>query len=99
MHAALHKDGNDPVPVSFRYGVAPLASMKAWVFKPHSPAAAGEADTVKSGVLGAHYSGNFHKVIRNRRASVIWEAAMRHWHGSEMFWSVPFPKNRFSILW
>ncbi|CAL1141851.1 unnamed protein product [Cladocopium goreaui] len=71
-------DGNDPVPVSFRYGVAPLASMKAWVFKPHSPAAAGEADTVKSGVLGAHYSGNFHKVIRNRRASVIWEAAMRH---------------------
>ena len=66
------EDGGEPVPVSFRYNVAPLASMKAFVFKPNQPE--GNTESVKSANLGGYFAGSFQKLIRNSRASVVWEA-------------------------
>ena len=72
MSSVAAEDGESPVPVSFRYNVAPLASMKAFVFKPNQPD--GNSDSVKSSTLGGYYAGSFQKLIRNSRASVVWEA-------------------------
>jgi hypothetical protein len=70
------QDGSEPVPVSFRYTVAPLASMKTFVFKPSPPDGGGSgAESVRAAALSCHYAGNYQKVIRNKTASLIWEAA------------------------
>ena len=65
------QDGSEPVPVSFRYTVAPLASMKTFVFKPSQPD--GGSESVRAASLGCHFAGNYQKVIRNKTASLIWE--------------------------
>lgn len=74
---AYSKDGADPsdaVPVSFRYSVAPLASMKTFVFKPGQADTDGGSEPVRAACLGAFYSGNFQKVVRDKRATLVWEA-------------------------
>ena len=65
------------MPVSFRYTVAPLTSMKTFVFKPSPPDGGGNAESVRAASLGCYYAGNYQKVIRNKTASLIWEAACR----------------------
>ena len=69
------QDGSEPVPVSFRYTVAPLASMKTFVFKPNQADGGGNgAESVRAASLGCHFAGNYQKVVRNKTASLIWEA-------------------------
>lgn len=70
--------GADPVPITFRYRVGPKESQVTNVYKPkEAPPAESGADGVKlkSSSLGAVFANNFHKVINNMRASVLFEAS------------------------
>ena len=58
--------------MSFRYDVAPSASMKTYIFKPN-PIEDGGTD-IRAASFGALYQGNFHKVVRNELANLVWEA-------------------------
>ncbi|CAK9054749.1 FO synthase subunit 1 [Durusdinium trenchii] len=61
----------DPVPVSFRYQIAPLPSKSTHVYKPNGM---GErAENVAANMVGAAFGGNYNKVVNNKRASVVWE--------------------------
>ena len=69
------EDGQPPVEVSFRWTISPLASMKSHVFKPNAPdPEAATQDGVKTATLASYYQGNYQKVPRNTKASLIWEA-------------------------
>lgn len=81
--------------MSFRYSVAPLASMKSFVFKPGQPDADGGSESVRAACLGAYYSGNFQKVVRNKRATLVWEARRSNDHVQNRF---HFNQKRSLIL-
>jgi hypothetical protein len=59
--------------VSFRYTVSPLTTMKTWVFRPNAPDHT-DSDDIRSAALGSVLAGNFHQVVRSKKASVCWEA-------------------------
>lgn len=67
------KDGQESVEVSFRWAISPLASMKSHVFKPNAPDSTSQ-EVVKTATLGGYFQGNFQKVPRNTKASLVWEA-------------------------
>lgn len=78
-------DGAAPVPITFRYTVEMQESKVTNVFKPKDsapPPTDAEESRMKPGSLGAVYINNFHKVICNKRASLVWEACLCC-HGSQ----------------
>lgn len=58
-----------------RWEVSPLTSQKTCVFKPN-PLSENLAD-IKKVSFGGLFAGNFHKVPRNKVASLTWEAGPR----------------------
>ncbi|CAK9086345.1 FO synthase subunit 1 [Durusdinium trenchii] len=77
----------DPVPVSFRYQIAPLPSKSTHVYKPNGM---GErAENVAANMVGAAFGGNYNKVVNNKRASVVWEAT--RW---SLIWQFTFHEYR-----
>lgn len=71
-------DGQDPVPVTFRYEVKPKEGYVTHTFRPKacdSPSADG---TFRHQSLGGPvYKDNYDKVIWNKRAALTWEAHTR----------------------
>ena len=57
--------------VMFRYNLSPLASCKTFIFKPN---ALEQTDSIRAVSVGALYAGNYDKVVRNKIASLVWEA-------------------------
>ena len=65
------QDGETPV--CFRYVIQPVESHVTNIFKPN-PVESPEQQDWRHSTIGACFVGNMEKVIRNKRASVIWEA-------------------------
>ena len=70
-------DGQDPLPVVFRYDVGPVSSMKTNVYRPtrlgDDEETAGE-QVLKPSQLGAIFHGKYNNLLKsNDRAAVIWE--------------------------
>ena len=66
------QNGDDQVPLCFRYMISPLESGKTHMFKPNSFDCESPIPTHRT--FGALYHLNYDKVVKNGRASVLWEA-------------------------
>ena len=69
-------DGQDPVPVTFRYVVKPSEGYVTHVFRPKGCDPSSDT-TYKHQSLGGLYKENLDKVIWNKRAALTWEAHTR----------------------
>lgn len=67
-------DGNDPVPVSFRYKVEPLRSKSTHCFRPNVVTVPADGSNMAANMLGGAFMGKFNKIPSNKLASVVWEA-------------------------
>ena len=86
-----------------RWEVSPLTSQKTCVFKPN-PLSENSAD-IKKVSFGALFAGNYHKVPRNKVASLTWEAGLRargdtmHVRSSLCFQCFTFKRSTGKWLW
>eukprot|EP00435_Cladocopium_sp_Y103_P049721 s1511_g15.t1 len=69
------ESGQDPVPVTFRYKVAPKENFVTHVFKPKNDGSGREAGNMfRAQALGTVFHQNYDKIISNKKAGVVWEA-------------------------
>ena len=78
------QDGQDPLPMQYRYDVNPVPSYKTNCFKPNPLTADADMMNLKPGNIGAVFASQFHRLQRSKRADVVWE--------------VTFPKLCLDIL-
>ena len=64
-------EGEEGVPVPFRYDISPLESCRTHVFRPNTLSNVGEAKTAS---IGAIYSGKWDHLPGSKVADVVWEA-------------------------
>ena len=70
---AFEAGGGESEPISFRFDVAPSASLKTHLFKPH-PVESADKDNLRTGSIGAVFHNQYARIINNKRACVVWEA-------------------------
>lgn len=66
-------EGEEGVPVPFRYDISPLESCRTHVFRPNTLSNVGEAKTAS---IGAIYSGKWDHLPGSKVADVVWEAGL-----------------------
>ncbi|CAE7544462.1 fp-1 [Symbiodinium sp. KB8] len=71
--ASVEAGGGESQPISFRFDVAPSASLKTHLFKPH-PVETADKDNLRAAAIGAVFHNQYARVINNKRARVVWEA-------------------------
>ena len=69
----MQEGDNEPQPLVFRYNISGLVSSKTCVFKPTALDGDADMSSLKSGILGAAYNGNYNQIINNKRAKICWE--------------------------
>lgn len=72
LHEA--EDGQEQMPVTFRYTLTPKESMVTHAFRPKEVSSRDDNKRFKAQSLGAVFHQNYDKVISNKRASLVWEA-------------------------
>ena len=66
--------GEEPVPAPYRYKIKEATGSKTNCFKPNSIDGQ-DMMNLKHQIAGACFKNNFHKLCRNKKASVVWEVA------------------------
>ena len=67
-------NGQEALPVTFRYEIGPLRSKTTHVYRPNTTERAQE--TVPANSMGACFASNYDKLPSSSRASVLWEVGL-----------------------
>ena len=71
-HDLIPKDGSEePVQVPFRYNISGLETGSTSVYRPNP--CESDIDALRPQVLGSVLAGNFHRVVKTKKASLVWE--------------------------